>query len=80
MTRVTVQEAQEHLEDLLRRVERGEEIVIMRSGHSLARLGPVEEESPSAGLPSLKEWRTHMQMKGQGLSEAVRNQREEERY
>jgi len=39
---VNVHEAKTHLSRLLERVERGEEIVIARSGKPVARLVPVE--------------------------------------
>jgi prevent-host-death family protein len=41
-TTVSVHEAKTHLSRLLRRVAAGEEIVIARSGHPVARLVPVE--------------------------------------
>ena len=41
MTQVNVQEAKTQLSDLLARSERGEEIVIARSGRPVARLVPV---------------------------------------
>ena len=45
---VSVQEAKSHLSELLRRVERGEEIVITRRGKPIARLikvaGPPARE------------------------------------
>jgi prevent-host-death family protein len=39
---VNVHEAKTHLSRLLERVERGEEIVIARSGKPVARLVPIE--------------------------------------
>lgn len=80
MARVTVQEARDHLDDLLRRVEQGEDIIITRSGRRLARLGPVEETESLDRLPSLKKWRADLQMEGERLSTIVRNQRDEEQY
>lgn len=46
MTVVNVHEAKTHLSRLLRRVAAGEEIVIARGGHPIARLVPVERERP----------------------------------
>ncbi|HLA93963.1 MAG TPA: type II toxin-antitoxin system Phd/YefM family antitoxin [Actinomycetota bacterium] len=43
---VNVHEAKTHLSRLLERVERGEEIVIARSGKPIARLVPID---PSPG-------------------------------
>lgn len=42
MTVVNTLEAKTHLSDLLRRAERGEEIVIARDGKPIARLVPIE--------------------------------------
>ena len=38
---VSVHEAKTHLSKLLRRVELGEEVVICRSGHPVAKLVPI---------------------------------------
>jgi prevent-host-death family protein len=46
MTRVNVGEAKTHLSALLERVERGEEIVLCRSGDPIARLVPIEALRP----------------------------------
>ena len=43
MKRYNVAEAKAHLSDLLSRVERGEEVMIVRAGRSVARLVAVEE-------------------------------------
>ncbi len=46
MTTYNVQEAKTRLSELLGRVERGEEIVIARSGSPVARLVPAEPLPP----------------------------------
>ena len=46
MTTVNVQEAKTRLSDLLARVERGEEVIIARSGSPVARLVPVGTPPP----------------------------------
>lgn len=43
---VNVHEAKTRLSELLRRVERGEEIVIARAGHPVARLVPCTPAAP----------------------------------
>lgn len=43
---VNVHEAKSNLSELLRRVERGEEIVIARAGQPVARLVPFGEAEP----------------------------------
>jgi len=53
MTIVNVQEAKTRLSDLLARVERGEEVIIARSGAPVARLVPVGSPPPRrfGGMP-----------------------------
>ena len=46
MVQVNVQDAKAQLSKLLAAVERGDEVVIARNGHPIARLEPVE--SPAA--------------------------------
>ena len=53
MTTVNVQEAKTRLSDLLARVERGEEVIIARSGAPVARLVPIGPPPPRrfGGMP-----------------------------
>jgi prevent-host-death family protein len=55
---VNVHEAKTHLSRLLERVERGEEIVIARSGRPVARLVPLEpvERRRPLGLDKGRVW------------------------
>jgi prevent-host-death family protein len=46
MEPVNVHEAKTHLSRLLERVEAGEEVVIARSGHPIARLVPIGPTRP----------------------------------
>jgi prevent-host-death family protein len=50
-TIVNVHEAKTHLSRLLARVEAGEEIVIARAGHPIARLEPLAAEGPTWRAP-----------------------------
>jgi prevent-host-death family protein len=50
MTQVNIYEAKTHLSRLVERVERGEEIVIARSGKPVAKLVPVDAD-PSPRVP-----------------------------
>ena len=50
MQQVSVHEAKTHLSRLLRHACAGEEVVITRSGHPVARLVPVEEGRPVFGI------------------------------
>lgn len=60
---VTIRDAEGHWDELIRRAERGEEIVLTRDGHSVARLGPVahaetaEVTTPARGSA---EWRARI--------------------
>jgi len=46
MNTVNIHEAKTHLSAILKRVESGEEILIAKSGHPIARISPL---SPSSG-------------------------------
>jgi prevent-host-death family protein len=46
MEPVSVHEAKTHLSRLLQRVEAGEEVVIARAGHPIARLVPIAPKRP----------------------------------
>jgi prevent-host-death family protein len=46
MNTVNIHEAKTHFSAILKRVESGEEILIARSGHPIARISPL---SPSTG-------------------------------
>lgn len=46
MTTVNVQEAKTRLSDLLVRAQRGEEVIIARSGAPIVRLVPIETAPP----------------------------------
>lgn len=50
---VNVQEAKTRLSELLHRVEEGEEVVIARSGKSIARLEPVTPRKRDFSRPVL---------------------------
>jgi prevent-host-death family protein len=78
MTQVPLREAQDCLEDLLARVEEGEEILITRPGRPPVRLGPVQPHEGEV-LPSLRRWRDSLEGTGEPLSETVRQQRDEDR-
>ena len=44
MTQVNIHEAKTHLSRLVQRAMAGEEIVIAKSGHPVAKLGPIERK------------------------------------
>jgi len=75
---ISAKEARVRLSDLLKRAEKGEEILLFRRGKKVARLVPVKKVQKT--LPSLKEFRASIRIKGQPLSMAVLKNREEERF
>lgn len=75
---ISAKEARERLSDLLKRAEKGEEIMLLRRGKKVARLVPVKKVQKT--LPSLKKFRASIRIKGQPLSMAVLKNREEERF
>jgi prevent-host-death family protein len=75
---ISAKEARERLSDLLKRAEKGEEVMLLRRGKKVARLVPVKKVQKT--LPSLKKFRASIRIKGQPLSMAVLKNREEERF
>ena len=79
MHEVTVKEARENLKAILDRVANGEEILIHRRGKEVARLLPPQSQKPGR-LPSLKNFRKSIRIKGRALSAEVVRMRRDERY
>jgi prevent-host-death family protein len=75
---ISAKAARVKLSDLLKRAEKGEEILLFRRGKKVARLVPVKKVEKT--LPSLREFRASIRIKGQPLSTAVLKNREEERF
>jgi len=75
---INIKEARSKLSSLLDRVEKGDEIVILRRGEKVARLIPSLTEGRK--LPSLKKFRSSIRIKGEPLRAMVLRQRAEERY
>lgn len=78
MTGISTKKARSELSSLLRRVEKGEEVIILRRGKEIARLVPVR--GSGSRLPSLKDFRASIRVKGEPLSRTVVRIRDEERY
>ena len=74
---INAKELRNRLSSLIDEVEDGQEIVISRRGKKVARLVPLHVEKK---LPSLKEFRSSITIKGRSLSSIVAGNREEERY
>ena len=75
---INVKEARARLSFLLTRVEKGDEVLLLRRGKKVARLVPAQ--NPQRPLPSLKEFRSSIRLKGKPLSAVVTESREAERF
>lgn len=77
--KVTAKEARQRLSELLDRVVRGEEVVVLRRGKPVVRLVPARPAKP-ARLPDLREFRASIRVRGATLTEHLLKEREEARY
>jgi prevent-host-death family protein len=75
---INAKQARAKLSSLLKRVEEGGEVVLLRRGKRIARLIPAERKQ--GRLPTLKEFRASIQIKGKPLSIDVIRGREDERF
>jgi prevent-host-death family protein len=78
MMEISTKKAGSEPSSLLRRVEKGEEVIILRRGKEVARLVPAP--GAETRLPSLKDFRASIRVKGEPLSRTVVRMRGEERY
>jgi prevent-host-death family protein len=75
---INAKEARGKLSSLLKKVEKGDEIVVLRRGKQVARIVPLRGRERC--LPSLSEFRASIKMKGKPMSATVSRSREEARY
>ncbi len=75
---INAKQARAKLSSLLKRVEGGGEVVLLRRGKRIARLIPAERKQ--GRLPTLKEFRASIRTKGQPLSLSVIRGRGKERF
>jgi prevent-host-death family protein len=75
---INAKEARGKLSSLLKKVEKGDEIVVVRRGKQVARLIPFQRKEKH--LPQLREFRASIKIKGKPLSATVSHSREEARY
>ncbi len=75
---INAKEARARLSDLLKRAEKGGEVLLVRRGKKVARLVPAKKLHKT--LPSLKEFRASIRVKGQPLSTVVVKDRQKERF
>ena len=78
MIEINAKEARSKLSMLLKHVEEGDEVIILRRGKRVARLLPSQGEGRR--LPILKEFRASIRIKGDSLSAVVARERKETRY
>ena len=75
---ISAKEAKSQFSSLLKKVEEGDEIVILRRRKRVARL--VAAENRGKRLPTLKHFRASVKIKGTTLGAVVSREREEARY
>ncbi len=75
---INAKQARAKLSSLLKRVEEGGEVVLLRHGRRIARLVPAEKKQ--VRLPNLKEFRASIRINGEPLSMGVIKGREKERF
>jgi prevent-host-death family protein len=75
---INAKEARGKSSSLLKKVENGDEIVVLRRGRQVARLAPFRKKEKR--LPPLREFRAPIKIKGEPLSVRDLRGREEERY
>lgn len=78
MLEINAKEARSKLSSLLKRVEKGGEVMLLRRGKKVARLVPADKTREK--LPSLKEFRASIRLKGTPLSTDIIRAREKERF
>ncbi|MEA3411763.1 MAG: type II toxin-antitoxin system prevent-host-death family antitoxin [Pseudomonadota bacterium] len=74
MLEINVKEARDRFRELLDLAEAGEDVVILRRGHPVARLIPVEK--PVKHLPSLETFREGIGPSGSPSSDLLREDRD----
>ena len=75
---INAKESRIRLSDLLKKAEKREEVLLFRRGKEVARLVPAKKAQKT--LPSLRECRESIRIKGKPLSITVAKGREEERF
>ena len=77
MLRISVEEAARNLKELLERVAKGEEVILVDQEKAVARIVPLQQKEQ--WLARTKEFRDSLQVKGEPLSVTVINERQQER-
>lgn len=75
MIKANVREARQNLSHLLDQVENGEEVIISRRNHIVARIIPYVEQKTLKSLPMLKTFRDSIEVTGKSLSQMISDER-----
>jgi prevent-host-death family protein len=75
---MSAKETRNRLSMLLKRVEEGDEVIILRRGKKVARLIP--HQNGAKRLPSMKDFRASIRIRGDSLSRVVSVERRGARY
>jgi prevent-host-death family protein len=78
MKEISTKKARGELSTLLKRVEKGEEVIISRRGKRIARIVPMR--GAPKRLPSLKKFREGIRLQGEPMSRIVLKNRQDDRY
>lgn len=76
MDRISLSDAKAHLSELIDRVERGEEIEIVRRGKLVARLSPPEAPKRSIDVQALRAFTATMPFQTESAADLVRRMRD----
>ena len=76
--KVSVREAREGLRRMLDQVQAGDEVIVLRRGVEVARLVRPARKAPP--LPDLTGFRASIKIRGQALSESIREARRRSRF
>jgi prevent-host-death family protein len=79
MIKAGIKETRQNLTGFLRRVEKGEEVIIMKRGEKIAKISPLKK-TPKGYLASHKALRNAIASKGKPLSKVIVESRKEERF
>lgn len=78
MREVSIREARQHISQLLKTVEAGEEVIIQKRGHSIAKLSPIKHAS--TGFPDRSELRNKIPTAKRSIADEIRELRDSENY
>jgi antitoxin (DNA-binding transcriptional repressor) of toxin-antitoxin stability system len=74
MTQITIEEANKNLYNLLEKVAKGEQFVLMKEGKEVARILPPQQAKKV--FPSLNSFRKSIALKGGAMSNTILEERE----